>query len=81
MILVKCLKSISFKPGNVVVKFQVHPEDQSKTASIGTDLDPKHESALHDFLCENWDIFTCNPSDMPGIPMKLAKHSLNIILG
>ena len=55
--------------------------DSTKTASIGAQLDPSIDAALHAFLRENWDIFAYHPSDMPGIPRKLAKHSLNILKG
>ena len=37
--------------------------------------------ALWHFLREYWDIFAWHPSDMPGIPRRLAEHSLNIIPG
>lgn len=40
VILAKCSKTTSFKPNNEVVKFQVHPTDPSKMASIGTSLGP-----------------------------------------
>ena len=33
---------------------------------------------LVDFLCANADVFTCSPSDMPGIPRDVAEHSLDI---
>ena len=55
--------------------------DPMKTASIGTQLSPDMDAALRDFLRENWDIFTSHPSDMPGIPRRLAEHSLNILKG
>jgi hypothetical protein len=34
---------------------------------------------LVDFLCTNTDIFAWSPSDMPGIPREVAKHSLDIL--
>jgi hypothetical protein len=34
---------------------------------------------LVDFLRTNTDIFTWSPSDMPGIPREVAKHSLDIL--
>ena len=37
--------------------------------------------ALREFLRENWEIFAWHPSDMPGIPRRLAEHSLNILKG
>ena len=58
VILDKRSKSTSFKPVDEIVKFQVHPMDPIKTASIGTQLNPAINAALHDFLRENWDIFT-----------------------
>ena len=30
---------------------------------------------------ENWGIFAWHLSDMPGIPSRLAEHSLNILKG
>jgi hypothetical protein len=40
VILEKRSKSTSFKPADEIVKFQVHPIDPSKMASIGAQLDP-----------------------------------------
>jgi hypothetical protein len=55
--------------------------DAAKTTSIGTNLSPKYESALVEFLCENWDIFAWQPSDMIGVPRELTEHALQIIPG
>ena len=79
VVLDKRSKSSSFKPADEIVKFQVHPMDPTKTASIGTQLSPAMDAALQDFLRENWDIFPWHPSDMPVIPRELAEHSLNIL--
>ena len=81
VILDKRPKSTSFKPADEIVKFQVHPTDPTKTASIGTQLNPTIDVALRDFLCENWDTFAWHPSDMPRIPRRLAEHNLNILKG
>ena len=81
VILDKRPKSTSFKLADEIVKFQVHPTDPNKTASIGAQLDPEVDATLHTFLLENWDIFAWHPSDMPGIPRRLVEHSLNIIKG
>src|ERR687898_706908 len=81
VILDKRPKSTSFKPADEVAKFQVHPTDPTKTASIGTQLSPAVDAAVRDFLRENWDIFAWHPSDMPGLPRELAEHSLNILKG
>ena len=56
VILDKRSKSTSFKPADEIVKFQVHPTDPTKTASIGAQLSPDVEAALREFLRENWDI-------------------------
>ena len=53
VILDKRPKSTSFKPAYEIVKFQVHPTDPKKTASIGTRLDPIVNAALHAFLRKN----------------------------
>jgi hypothetical protein len=79
VILDKRPRSTSFKPADEIVKFQVHPTDPNKTASIGAQLDPAVDQELREFLRANWDIFAWHPSDMPGIPRQLAEHSLNII--
>ena len=81
VILDKGSKSTSFKPPDEIVKFQVHPTDPTKTASIGAQLNPAVDAALQEFLRENWYIFAWHPSDMPGIPRRLAEHSLNILKG
>ena len=57
VILDKRSKSTSFKPADEIVKFQVHPIDPTKTASIGAQLNPTVDAALREFLRENWDIF------------------------
>ena len=81
VILDKRPKSTSFKPAEEIVKFQVHPMDPKKTASIRAQLNPIVDAALREFLRGNWDIFAWHPSDMPGIPRELAEHSLNILKG
>ena len=81
VILDKRPKSTSFEPADEIIKFQVHPTDHTKTASIGTQLSPTMDTALRDFLRENWDIFSWHPSGMPGIPRRLAEHNLNIQAG
>lgn len=81
VILDKSPKSTLFKPPNVIIKIQVHPENPSKMASIRARLDPTLDEALRTFLQEYWDILSKHSSDMPGIPRNLAEHSLNIIEG
>jgi hypothetical protein len=58
-----------------MVKFQVHPENLSKTAFIGTRLDAPLDEALPGFLRENWDNFVGHPYDMLGISRNLAEQS------
>ena len=41
VVLSKRQKSMSFKPADKIVKFQVHPTDPNKMASIGAQLDPR----------------------------------------
>ena len=45
-VLDKRSKSTSFKPADEIVKFQVHPTDPNKTASIGAQLNPDVDAAL-----------------------------------
>ena len=53
VVLDKRSKSTSFKPADEIVKFQVHPTDPNKTASIGAQLNPDIDAALREFLREN----------------------------
>ena len=46
VILDKRSKSTSFKPADKIVKFQVHPMDPTKMASIGAQLNPDVDAAL-----------------------------------
>ena len=46
VILDKRSKSTSFKPADEIVKFQVHPTDPTKTATIGAQLSPTVDAAL-----------------------------------
>ena len=46
VILNKRSKSTSFKPADEIVKFQVHPTDPTKTASIGGQLNHDVDAAL-----------------------------------
>ena len=46
VILDKRSKSTSFKSADEIVKFQVHPTDPTKTASIGAQLNPAVDAAL-----------------------------------
>jgi hypothetical protein len=50
VILDKRPKSTFFKPPYEIVKFQVHPTDPNKTATIGANLDPEIDVALRKFL-------------------------------
>ena len=36
------------------------------------------EAALTKFMCDNADVFSWKPSDMPDIPCEIVKHRLNI---
>lgn len=46
--------------------------------SIGGDLSKEHEAGFRQFLRGNWDICAWKPMDMPGVPAKIAEHSLDI---
>ena len=41
-------------------------------------MSPDMEAALMEFLCDNANIFTWKPSNMPSIPHEIAEHRLNI---
>jgi hypothetical protein len=71
----------SFKPIVDTKQVELVAGDAAKTTSIRTNLSPKLEDALIEFLHENRDIFAWQPSDMTGVPRELAKHALKILPG
>ena len=73
VILDKRSKSTSFKPADEIVKFQVHPTDPTKTASIGAQLNPDVDAALREFLRENWDIFCLAPLGYARNPTQIVR--------
>jgi hypothetical protein len=66
----------TFKPTVDIKQVELVARDAAKTTSIGTNLSPKLESALIEFLHENWDIFAWQPSNMTGVPRELTEHAL-----
>jgi hypothetical protein len=68
---VEAVKSVSLDRSN----------DASKQVRIGSELDPKQEAVLVDFLRANAEVFAWSPSDMPGITRDVAEHSLDIRAG
>jgi hypothetical protein len=67
----EAVKSVPLDPSN----------DASKQVQIGSELDPKQEAVLIDFLRANAEVFAWSPSDMPGIPRDVTEHSLDIRAG
>ena len=59
----------------------IDPTDPTKTVRIGTQLPTKKECEIVDFLRDNRDVFTWQPSDMPGIPWEVVEHALCLIPG
>jgi hypothetical protein len=48
--------------------------------NASSNLDDKLESTLVQFLQDNRDVFTWQPTDMLGVPRELAKHKLKVYL-
>jgi hypothetical protein len=72
----------NFEPAEAVKSVPLDPSNDScKQVRIGSELDPKLEVVLVDFLCTNAEVFAWRPSDMPGIPRDVAEHSLDIRAG
>ena len=69
----------AFMPTEDTKAVQVDPKDTSKTVQIGCGLSDWQEHELTNFLIRNRDIFAWKPSNMPGIPRLVAKHSLDIL--
>jgi hypothetical protein len=69
----------SFEPMENTKEVPVNPTgSDSKVLCIGSDLPPKLESALIEFLHANNDVFAWKPLDMLGIPREVAKLALRI---
>jgi hypothetical protein len=72
----------NFKPAETVKTVSLDPSnDTGKKVRIGSELDPKYEAVLVDFLHANAKIFAWSPSDMPVIPRDVTEHSLDIRAG
>jgi hypothetical protein len=72
----------NFEPAEAVKSVPLDPSnDADKKVRIDSELDPKLEVVLVDFLRANAEIFVWSPSDMPGIPRDVAEHSLDIRAG
>jgi hypothetical protein len=69
----------NFEPAETVKSVPLDPSnDASKQIRIGSELNPKLEAVLVDFLRANTEVFAWSPLDMPGIPRDVAEHSLDI---
>jgi hypothetical protein len=69
----------NFEPAEAVKSVPLDPSnDACKQVRIGSELDPKSEAVLVEFLRANVEVFAWSPSDMPGIPRDVAEHSLDI---
>jgi hypothetical protein len=69
----------NFEPAEAVKSVPLDPSnDAYKQVRIGSELDPKQEAVLVDFLHANVEVFAWSPLDMPGIPRDVAEHSLDI---
>jgi hypothetical protein len=63
----------NFEPAEAVKSVSLDPSnDAGKKVRIGSELDPKYEAVLVDFLRANAEIFAWSPLDMPGIPRDVA---------
>ena len=54
------------------------PAVPAKTVRIGANLSQEEEVALVKFLRSNSDVFTWQPSDIPGIPREVIEHRLAV---
>jgi hypothetical protein len=69
----------NFEPAEAVKSVPLDPSnDACKQVWIGSELDPKQEAVLVDFLRPNAEVFAWSPSDMPGISRDVVEHSLDI---
>jgi hypothetical protein len=69
----------SFKPTKTTKTVPLNLSSSvNKTLWINSELDPKYEAVLIDFLRVNAEIFAWSPLDIPGIPREVVEHSLDI---
>ena len=65
--IVKKLETIELVEGSPVKKTQ-----------IGTNLSPETKEGIVDFLKDNLNVFAWSQEDMPGIPVSIIQHRLNV---
>ena len=49
-----------------------------KTTQIRTNLSPATKEVIVNFLKDNLDVFAWSQEDMPGIPVSIIQHHLNV---
>ena len=65
-------------PVEVTVPVSVDPKDPNKVLNVGSQLSLQVRKKLILFLKDNLDVFAWSHSDMCGIPLEYAVHTLNI---
>ncbi|XP_074336456.1 uncharacterized protein LOC141673602 [Apium graveolens] len=68
----------SFSPVGEMVDVSIDEIFSDKTVKVGKDLSTQIKDELTRLLQEFSDIFAWSPSDMPGIPTDVARHSLHV---
>ena len=52
--------------------------DPTRTTQVGTSLNPQTKEEIISFLRSNLDVFAWSYEDMPGIPVNIIQHHLNV---
>ncbi|XP_074327673.1 uncharacterized protein LOC141665583 [Apium graveolens] len=71
-------KDPSFSPVGETVDVVIDEHSPEKMVKMGKYLSPQIKDELTRLLWEFSDIFAWSPSDMPGIPTDVARHSLHV---
>ncbi|GJR84152.1 reverse transcriptase domain-containing protein [Tanacetum coccineum] len=64
--------------GQENLKVAIHPDFPDQEVALGGTLSIEGKTTLCALLKRNLDIFAWQPSDMTGVPWKIAEHRLNI---
>ncbi|XP_074362650.1 uncharacterized protein LOC141702951 [Apium graveolens] len=71
-------RELSFSPVGEIVEVSIVENSPDKTVKVGKDLNIQVKDELTRLLREFSDIFARSPSDMPGILVDVARHSLHV---
>ncbi|KAK1406979.1 hypothetical protein QVD17_38589 [Tagetes erecta] len=66
-------------PDPIVEKWIINPRFPEQTVGVGRKLSADTKAKLKEIFLENVKVFAWQPSDMTGVPRRLAEHRLEVI--